>query len=181
MVCRDVAECVAEAFVVLGDGHNGDDVAACHVHGYRVGTPDSGLDVCTVEHSNLVLVDDRVGGCCCNRGGRRIVGCRGVETGARDLNKEQLAAADLGDLGVVAIGDLDHVLDPGCECICILDTAAAHAAAEDLVVLATHLTGLECVLDTGEVDCNGPLGEVDDACGSLVDQRADLVDGNIAL
>ncbi len=68
MVCGNVAECVAETFVVLRDGHDRDDVAAIHAHGLRVGTPDCTLDVGAVEHADLVLVNQCIGGGCCNCG-----------------------------------------------------------------------------------------------------------------
>ena len=129
----------------------------------------------------LYLVDQCIGGCRCHRCGCCIISCCCVQASARNLDKEHLAAADLGDLGVVAIGDLDHVLDLGRDRIAVLDNAAVHAATKNLVGLAAHLTGLECFLDTGEVNCHSPLGEVNDTSCAFVDQRADLVDGDVAL
>ena len=178
---RDVAERVPEALVVLGDGHDADDVRALHVHGLGVGAHDAGLDVRAVEHADVVLVHDRERGRHRDRGDRGVVGRSRIQAGRRDLDHQHLAAADGRDLRVVALGDLDHGLDllgdrPG-----VLDDREVLVVAEDLVELAADLSAGQGGLESSEVHRDGALGQVDDLPDPGVRHGADLVERNPAL
>ncbi|CVK33443.1 protein of unknown function [Methanoculleus bourgensis] len=179
VVDRDVPERVAKTLVVLGDVQDRSNERTLHIHCVWVGTPDRSLDHSRVERSDIELLDDRVGGCGCDRRDRGIVGRCGLQAGAGHLDKEQLAAAELADLGVVAFLDLDHLLDLTDDSILVADDVKIHLPPEDMAL--SYLSGLQGVLDASQVDCNRPLGEVDDLPGRRVDQRADLIERHTTL
>ncbi len=179
VVDRDVPERVAETFVVLGDRQDGCDVGAGEVHRVRVGTPDCRLDHRCVERSDVELLDNRVGCRGCDRGDRCIVGGRGLEAGAGSLDEDEFTAVEFADLGVVTLFDLDHLLDLGDDGVFVADDIQVHLAAENVPLC--YLSGLQAILDPVEVDCDRPLGEVDEFPGRRVDQRADLLERHAAL
>ena len=178
MVDRDVPECVAETFVVLGDVQDRRNECTVHVLRVRVSAPAGRLDGGCVESVDIELVDDCVGGRCCDRCDRGIVGGCVDQALRRNLDQQELPAVELQDLGVIAFFDLDHILDLGDDGVLVLHDGEIQFSSLDLALSKT--SGLERILDAPKVYVDSPLGQVDDLTCGRVYQRADSVEGDAA-
>ncbi len=156
VVGHDVPERVASTLVVLGNLEDGLHVGALEVHGLGVSAPHGGLHHVRVEHVYFELVDDGLCDGCGGRGETSGILHSGLSPAGRNLDDQPLAAKDSAHFGVVVLVDLDDVLDPLRDLV-----GVGHYLCVDLLafdVPASYLTGLETLLNSGQVNGYGPLG-----------------------
>ncbi len=178
LVCRNVTKCVSERLVVLGDGHDHRTCSACEIHRDRVGTECCCFDGVCVEHVNVELLDNCIGGCCCDRGQSCIVGCGCCDTCRGDFDEQEFSTVEAFDLSVVAFFNRDVLFDFCFDCVDVSKDIKVKFASEDLLVLA-DLTRLQTILHAAEVDCNRTFRVVNNFLDCRVYKRADPLKGYI--
>ncbi len=179
VVGHDVPESVACTLIVLREIKDGSEVRSGESDGLRVSSPYRALDHVGLVHRYVELVDNRLN----RRSSSRGETSRVLDTGAHSLfrcyHNQALSARFDFNNGLIAVVHLDHVLDRSCDLFRVLDKRYVDLFALYLSSAAADHTGLESLLNTGEVDSHGPLGHSGNPFDCFVAQRTYGFKGHI--